>query len=105
MGPRTDLSLHSRYYISRHTYGEDGLATETYYRTSTGSWSKFFSDAMLWSDKDFAVEKSKFVLKDQVDKNAEEDVLNELSVVFLDGKIWANGEIETIRQTANGWVK
>lgn len=62
MGPSTDLSLHSRYYISRHTYGEDGLATETYYRTSTGSWSKFFSDAMLWSDKDFAVEK----IKDQL---------------------------------------
>lgn len=57
MGPRTDLSLHSRYYISRHTYGEDGVATETYYRTSTGSWSKFFSDAMLWSNEEFVIEK------------------------------------------------
>jgi hypothetical protein len=38
------------------------VAIETHYRTSTGSWSKFFSDAMLWSDKDFAVRR----IKDQL---------------------------------------
>lgn len=91
-------------FAMKATYVEiNGESVEIFKDPKTDSGTKKSAKGLLqvlWDQ-----EKSKFVLKDQVDKNAEEDVLNELSVVFLDGKIWANGEIETIRQTANGWVK
>lgn len=91
-------------FAMKATYVEiNGESVEIFKDPKTDSGTKKSAKGLLqvlWDQ-----EKMKFVLKDQVDKNDEGDVLNELNVVFSDGVLFNTWDIEQVRKTAESWLK